>query len=239
MWCERWCETLRERLPERWRERWRESTLVSLLLLAVVGCVTTHTTGVQPGTDEERLAAHLDLARGYLERRDLQRSRRPLNRALEIDSRSWEAHDLYALLYEMEGERALADQHFRRALGSAPSNARVLNNYGAFLFGEGRYRDARKRLEKAAKDPNYVGRSQVYENLGLVQLKLDREKEAERSFQRALRLKSDQARAMLELAVIYFNRDEFGVARDYYNAYRTLASQGPRSLWLGIQIARI
>ncbi|MEJ2132392.1 MAG: type IV pilus biogenesis/stability protein PilW, partial [Gammaproteobacteria bacterium] len=187
----------------------------------------------------ERLQAHLDLARGYLEKRDASRARKPLNRALSIDKRSWEAHDLYALLFQMEGESELADEHFRRALRSSPNNARVLNNYGAFLYSQGRYRDARRRLEKAIRDPSYVGRSQVYENLGLVQLKLGDVKDAERSFQRSLMLNAAQSRARLELAEIYFNRDEFDIARQYYEAFRNAERQNPRSLWLGIRLARI
>lgn len=218
---------------------WCRHTVASLLILSAVGCVTVESTGVHRGTDAERLRAHLDLARGYLENRDVARARKPLNRALEIDQHSWEAHDLYALLYEMEGESDLANHQFRLALRSAPRNARVLNNYGAFLYSEGRYREARRRLVKATEDPNYVGRSHVYENLGLVQLKLGHVKDAESSFQRALKLNPNQPQSSLELAEIYFNRGDFDAARNYYDAYRKLAAQGPRSLWLGIRLAEV
>lgn len=218
---------------------WHRSLIMSSLIMSVVACVVTETTAVQPGTDDERLHAHLELARGYLENRDIARARKPLSRALEIDSGSWEVHDLYGVLYEMEGETELADEHFRRALRDSPSSARVLNNYGAFLYGQGRYRDARKRLEKATKNPDYPGRSQVYENLGLVMLRLGDVKDAERAFQRSLMLNSTQRQATLELAEIYFDRGIFDVARQYYDAYRNSVRQGPRSLWLGIRLGRV
>lgn len=218
---------------------WRKSLIMSSLIMSVVACVVTETTGLRPASDEERLQAHLELARGYLENRDVARARKPLGRAFDIDSSSWEVHDLYGLIFEMEGESKLADQHFKRALRSDPRNARVLNNYGAFLYGQGRYRDARKRLEKATEDPNYVGRSQVYENLGLVMMRLGEVEEAERAFQRSLMLNSAQGQATFELAEIYFDRGAFDIARRYYDAYRNAVRQGPRSLWLGIRLGRV
>ncbi len=218
---------------------WRKSLIMSSLIMSVVACVVTETTGLHPASDEERLQAHLELARGYLENRDVARARKPLGRAFDIDSSSWEVNDLYGLIFEMEGESKLADQHFKRALRSDPRNARVLNNYGAFLYGQGRYRDARKRLEKATEDPNYVGRSQVYENLGLVMMRLGEVEEAERAFQRSLMLNSAQGQATFELAEIYFDRGAFDIARQYYDAYRNVVRQGPRSLWLGIRLGRV
>lgn len=218
---------------------WRKSLIMSSLIMSAVACVVTETTGFEPASDKERLRAHLELARGYLEKRDLARVRKPLGRAFAIDSSSWEVHDLYGLIFEMEGENKLADQHFRRALRSDPRNPRVLNNYGAFLYGQGRYRDARKRLEKATGDPNYVGRSHVYENLGLVMMRLGEVEEAERAFQRSLMLNSTQAQATFELAEIYFDRGSFDIARQYYEAYRKAVRQGPRSLWLGIRLGRV
>ncbi|MFB3105037.1 MAG: hypothetical protein ACE1ZA_08920, partial [Pseudomonadales bacterium] len=61
----------------------------------MAGCITTSTGGLPaPASDEKRVKAQLDLARGYLENRHLERARVPINRALSIDSKSVEAHVL-------------------------------------------------------------------------------------------------------------------------------------------------
>ena len=57
----------------------------------------------------------------------------PLRKALEIDPRSADAHAALALVFQTEMENDLADKHYREAL-SARKDARILNNYGSFLF---------------------------------------------------------------------------------------------------------
>jgi hypothetical protein len=47
----------------------------------------------------------------------------------------------------------LADQHFRKALSSRPADARILNNYGSFLFEQKRYKDAYERLSRPPPIP--------------------------------------------------------------------------------------
>ena len=100
---------------------WRRSLIMSSLIMSVVACVVTETTAVQPGTPDERLHAHLELARGYLENRDIARARKPLRRAFEINRSSWEVHDLYGVLYEMEGvTEEIAREAFRLAAAKIP-----------------------------------------------------------------------------------------------------------------------
>jgi len=66
-----------------------------MILASLGGCVTTvEGNAIEQGTNEERVKAHIELARGYLEERNFQRARTPLEKALTIDSRSVEAHVL-------------------------------------------------------------------------------------------------------------------------------------------------
>ena len=73
------------------------------LCLGLSACIT-ETSGGMPGPApvEDRIAAQLDLARGYLENRDWTRAKAPLERALEIDPRNVEAHVLSAVLFHAE-----------------------------------------------------------------------------------------------------------------------------------------
>jgi type IV pilus assembly protein PilF len=213
------------------------------LLLTVVllgGCVTTQVGGLpKPGSVDQRVQAQLDLARGYLEQRDIARARRPLETALKIDPTSAEANVLMAAIYQIEGEDRLAEAAYKKAIRHSPRNSMARNNYGSFLFAKERYADARKELTIAVEDTTYSARPQAYENLGLTELKLGLREDAERSLQRALMLNSRQARSMLELAEIYYDKGLYPQARQYFDGYVREAKHTPRSLWLGIRLSRI
>jgi type IV pilus assembly protein PilF len=211
-----------------------------LVALLVSGCVTEGDTPRKPKPADERVQAQLDLARGYLEKRDIAKARRPLEQALEIDPGSVEANVLMAMIYQVEGEKKLAESAYRQALRSDPAHAMARYNYGTFLYGEGRYDEARKQLLVAVEDTTYNARAQAYEALGLSEVKLGDLELAEKSLQRALMLNAGQTRAMLELADLYYARGTYPPARQYYDAYAKLVPrQSARSLWLGIRIARV
>jgi len=209
------------------------------VFVTVVGCVTVDDgKGPKVATPETRVQAQLDLARGYLEKREWTRARPALERALEIAPRSSEAHELMALLCQEEGEPKLAEAEFKTALRYDPTSARALNNYGSFLYKIGRFADARTELKKATRDVGYAKRAQVYENLGATELKLGNVPAAEEAFQRALSLDSSLPRATLEMAEVAYNRGNFIESQQYYDGYLKLARQTPRSLWLGIRLSR-
>ncbi len=215
-------------------------TLRLLVVLATFGllggCVTT-TTGPAPASDEQRVQARLDLARGYMENGEFDRARPALNRALAIDPRSVEAHVLLGLLNESENEFARAERHYRTALEVDPRDPQALNNYGSFLFGRERYPEAVEVLRLLVEDPNYRARAQAYENLGLAELKIGEVDRAREAFNRALRLNFAQARSSLELADLAFTQGDLSVAQEYYDGFRTQARQTPRSLCLGMKLA--
>jgi type IV pilus assembly protein PilF len=210
--------------------------LVAGLLLA--GCVTESTSQRQPAPRSVQLSAHLDLARGYLEQRDWNRAREPLQRALDIDPRSAEAHTLMAVLHQAQNEPELAEQSYRQALRYEPRYALALNNYGSFLYARGRYEDALQPLRQVVRDSAYRGRPQAYENLGLAELMVGNTDRAREAFERALSFNTVQPRSGLELAHLAYADGDLASARRYYDMYRQRAQQTPRSLCLGLRLAR-
>jgi type IV pilus assembly protein PilF len=209
------------------------------LLVLLTSCITTATGGAQVGTDAQRLQAQLDLARGYLETGDIDNARRPLERALQIDPSSAEAHVLMATVYLADGDKRLVEQEYRQAIHHSPRNSMARNNYGTFLFAEGRYKEAAEQLKQAANDPKYPRRAQAYENLGLTELRLDDATDAQESFQRALMLNAAQPRACYELASIYFGNGDFPAAKEYLDQFNAMSRPTSRSLWLGIRLSRV
>ena len=212
--------------------------LIALLMMS--GCVTEQHGGMpEPAPNAERVQAQLDLARGYLEQRELERAKPPLARALEIDPRHVEALVLNAVLMNMQGEYKLAEQYYRAALRVEPDNAQALNNYGSFLYSRGRFTDALVPLQKLVKDTDYRGRSQAFENLGLAQLQVNDKQAAQESFRRALDLNFRQARASLELAQLAYEQGRYKEAAGRLLEYRTMARQNARSLCLGVKVGTV
>jgi type IV pilus assembly protein PilF len=213
--------------------------VVAIAILGLAGCVTVDDgKGPKVAPAEARVQAQLDLARGYIEKREWGRARPALERALELAPSSAEAHVLLAIVSQEEGEAKLAEAEYKRALRYEPDNARALNNYGSFLYSIGRYADARTELLKAARDVGYSRRAQVYENLGKTELRLGNTEAAEEAFQRALSLDSSLPSATLEMAELAYDRGNFVESQQYYDGYLKLARQNSRSLWLGIRLSR-
>ncbi|MDG9758363.1 type IV pilus biogenesis/stability protein PilW [Pseudomonas sediminis] len=220
-------------------------TLRPALLLLVVsllaGCVTTG--DVDPmRTAEGREKARdsfIQLGIAYIQQGDTQRAKVPLKSALDLDSSNADAHAALALAFQLEMEPQLADEHFRKALSLRPKDARLLNNYGGFLFEQKRYQEAMNTYLKAAEDNLYPERSRVFENLGMTALQLGQREQAKEYFQRSLRLSNRQRRSLLEMAVLSYEDKEYVPARRYYDSYSEIAPQNARSLLLGARLANV
>ncbi len=216
----------------------------ALLLLAaslLAGCVTTG--NVDPmktgkGREEAR-DAYVQLGIGYLQQGETERAKVPLKKALELDSSNADAHAALALVFQIEMEPKLADEHFRKAISQRRDDARLLNNYGSFLFEQKRYQEAMERYTQAAQDNLYPERSRVFENLGLTALQLQQREQAKAYFERSLRLNSRQPRALMEMSLLSFEDKQFVPARSYYESYLTLAPHDARSLLLGVRLAKV
>ncbi|AYF88229.1 type IV pilus biogenesis/stability protein PilW [Pseudomonas sp. JS3066] len=212
--------------------------LASTVLLAA--CVSTGQ--VDPmKTDSGRDAArdaYINLGIGYLKQGATERAKVPLKKALEMDPSNADANAALALVFQTEMEPDLADQHYRKALSSR-NDPRILNNYGTFLYEQGRYKDAYERFQQAAEDNLYPERSRVFENLGLTALKMNNPALARQHFDKALRLNRQQPLALLEMSQLAFDDKQYVPARDFYQRYSQIAPQNARSLLLGARLATI
>lgn len=209
-----------------------------MLAVLLSGCVTTTDQPRRQTNPTEARDAYVQLGLGYLQNGETERAKAPLREALKLDPRSEAANVALALVFQQEGEDKSAERHFRAALASAPNSPRILNNYGAFLMEQQRYSEALEYFQKAAEDSFYPERSRVFENLGLAHQRLGQTEQARASFERALRLNSRQPLALLELAQIEFDSQNYVPAWNYYLGFTQLAPQNAASLWLGVQLAR-
>ena len=221
----------------------RSASLVLLGMFLLSACVTETTNRVfnVEKSDEEALKDYLQLAVGYLEQGDLASSKRHLNNAAKIDPNNSEMFATWGLIYAREGEYDIAEDNFRRSLRISPNNSKSRNNYAAFLFAQARYADAYNELERVVRDTEYDQRSQAFENMGIAAMRLNRTEDAERAFNRAVQLNSNQLRSVLELATINLDRGDVLQSRAYWRNYLTLIQfynlgHNARSLLLGARL---
>ncbi|KTC41191.1 pilus assembly protein PilW, partial [Pseudomonas putida] len=216
----------------------RAALLIVFALLT--GCVTTgkvNPMDTSKGRDEAR-QAYVQLGLGYLQEGSTERAKIPLKKALELNGSDADANAALALVFQAEMEPELAEQHFRKAL-NARSDARILNNYGSFLYEQKRYKEAYELFEKAAADTLYPERSRVFENLGMTAAALGQREVARQNLEKALRLNRQQPRALLEMAEMSYQDMQYVPAKEYYDRFTQLSEQTARSLLLGTRLAKV
>lgn len=214
------------------------------LLMFLSACVTTTDSAFTRKADaDEAVEKYVQLGLEYLKRDDATRARKHLLRALEIDEDNASAVGALGLIYHQDGENALAEQHFVKALDSDPKFTRGRTYYAAFLFSETRYEDALEQFVLAAEDVSYSGRAQIYTNIALCELQLGKPVSAIEAYEKALRLDRVNGRALAGVTELYIQESQFEKANRYYNRLvRLIAQQGlkhtPQSLWQGIRISQ-
>ena len=216
----------------------RPALLIVFTLLT--GCVTTgkvNPMDTSKGRDEAR-QAYVQLGLGYLQEGSTERAKIPLKKALELNGSDADANAALALVFQAEMEPELAEQHFRKAL-NARSDARILNNYGGFLYEQKRYKEAYELFEKAAADTLYPERSRVFENLGMTAVALGQREIARQNLEKALRLNRQQPRALLEMAEMSYQDMHYVPAKEYYDRFTQLSEHTARSLLLGTRLAKV
>jgi type IV pilus assembly protein PilF len=221
----------------------RVSSIFVLLLASLLGgCIST-STGLftEEASPEKALEERVSLARQYIGEGNWEAAKRNLKLAEAIDANNPEVFEAFALVYQSTGEYELAEENFKKALSKDNKNiSRARNNYAAFLYSQERYKDAQKQLNEVIKDTLYTGRPNAYVNLGLCQLKLFDTEGAEASFVRALAMDRTNQVALVEVAQIRFDAQDYATANQFYGTYRSVArQQSARALLLGIRLAQV
>ena len=214
-------------------------SILALLLLA--GCVSGGASDPLANRQGRAQAgqAYVQLGLGYLQQGLTEQAKVPLGKALALNASDADAHAALALVFQAEGEPALAESHFKKALAARPGDTRIRNNYGSFLYAQQRFAEAEQMFRLASADSLYPERSRVYENLGLTALKLDNRDQAGAYLSKALQLNQRQPRALLEMAELSYENRHYVPARDYYDRFSQLSDHSARSLLLGSRLARV
>lgn len=217
--------------------------VLTLIFGFVSGCVShTESPFTRKQDKEEALTSYIQLGLAYIERGDLVRARKHLNRALELDSESSGAHAALGLVLQREGEYRLAEEQFKKSLENEPGFTRGRTYYAAFLYSQQRYQQAYDQFAIAADDTGFVSRDRVFSNMAQCALKLERADLAIAAYEKSLSLGAQDTAIFLQVAELLVQEGRFNEAQRYYNRFLNLVRTSPvthsaQSLSLGIQLA--
>ncbi len=212
---------------------------ISLLCALQLACATDPSKGSQagPGGTTNQLArVNAQLGLGYLGNGQLDLAWERLNAALIEDPDYATAHNGIALVYSRLNESGKAEKHFKRAIELNPSDSAAQTNYGSFLCEQGRMDEGDKHFLKAVENPLYKKSAMAYSNAGVCKLRADDPAGAQAYFRAALRANPRFAPALVNMAELSFDSNQYLSARAYMQRYEEVSGHNSHSLWLGIRI---
>jgi len=216
--------------------------LVALLAgCAGQGADPAHDTGTiigEVGDPRNRAKLHTELASLYYSSGNLGVALEELRIAAAADAGYAPAYGMFGLVYMQMRENSRAEESFGRALRLAPNDADINHNYGWFLCQTGREPASIKYFLHAIRNPLYPTPWRSYSAAGVCTLKMDRSKDAEAFFERALKLEPDEPAALLYLGQIRYRQGSIGEARKLVTRHNKLVTPSAESLWLALRIER-
>lgn len=190
--------------------------LVAAAALPIAACVTEGEIRREPASPEEQAEVNLALGVGYLQESRPDLAIEALQRAIDIQPRSAEAHGTIAVAYYQEGQVELAEEHHRRATQLAPRNGEIQNAYAVFLCLQNRWEDADAYFQSAVEALPRNVRLDVLLNAARCARGAGDLGGAERNFRSVLELSPTHAEALRSMMDISIRTDEFRNGRAFW-----------------------
>lgn len=223
----------------------RRVIILLLVLLVPAGCVTvTDSRFTREADRDQAVENYVELGRAYIDKGNLERARKHLNRALDLNPDDSAANAAKALIYQSEGDEELAEEAFRTAVENDPSYTQARMYYGSFLFSRNRFAEARDQFRAATENTAYDKRAAAFYNLGTTEERLENPAAAAEAYRRAVELSRGNAEALLALARSLVETGDYSAASRYYSRLLNVMQRDPRlthspqSLLTGIRISR-
>ena len=211
------------------------------LSILLAGCVTETTSGrVQPKEQPEEAASlNVDLGVGYLRQGDLQSAQSKLEKAVELDPDNITAHRALGLVYEALGDSKGAEKHYRKAVSLASNDPEALNSLGVFLCrNDATVKEALENFNRAIAIPQskyFSNKAMLNTNAGVCAKNVDLAL-AENYLRTALNFDSQYPAALLQLADVAYQRENFLQSRAFLQRYAAVSKPTPAALWLSFQV---
>ena len=220
---------------------WFKRVTVTVLLLALAGCVTTQGKLFPSKVSKEKaIESQVRIAITHLQDGNPEKAIYHLKEAIEMDPKSPRVHEILGLSLEKTGEIDKADTHFRKMVKYDSAYTRGRSNYGSYLLRQGRFEEAYKEFKIVSEDIYYPNRAVVYQKLAICAEKIGKIEEVGPAYQKAVALDGNFTPALLELSYFKFDNKEYPAAQYYFDQYRSKVDQSSaRALLLGIKLARV
>ena len=203
--------------------------MISVVLSA---CVTD---GGRTPDNKKASAINVQLGIGYLQQNNLELASQKLNKALKQDPDSAAAHNAFGILQERLLQNDKAEYHYKRATEIDPENSEASNNFGAFLCRNKREADSEQYFLKALENPLYRTPEFAYTNAAICLLRIEQRGRARDYLQKALVARSNFPTALIALARLEFEEDNFSESKLYIDRFHRVAEPTANSLWLAIR----
>lgn len=177
-------------------------------------------------------------AQQYLGAGQLDKAAAEANAALKIDSHSAAAHTLLGVIEEQQGRSAQAGTHYARAAELEPERGTMLNNYGAWLCGNGRAAESLPLFDRALQDPGYPTPAAALANAGSCALIIGDLARAERYLRAALSMDPVNPVALAAMAEHEYRTGRYLDARAFSQRRLAAAPSAPAVLILASQIEK-
>jgi type IV pilus assembly protein PilF len=207
---------------------------LSLVLIACAGGVSRPS---KRSDNQKAAEIQVQLGSGYMQRGMLDLAMERLQRAVQLDPRSAMAHSMLGVLYEQINDKTNAELHYSKSVNLPGSVGSVSNNFGQFLCRYNRFDEADAQFQTALQDPFYPSHEVAATNAGFCALRAKRLEDAERYLRSALERKPDFAAALLPMAEVLAERQQFMSARAFLQRYEaTGEAESAAMLDLGVRI---
>lgn len=187
---------------------------------------------------KQRLATQdrLALATQRLQNGDLASAEKEAGAVLKINPGSADANTVMAIIQDRQGKAVQAGGYYKRAAELAPAQGTTLNNYGAWLCGNGYPAESLTWFDRAMAAPGYASPVSAYANAGGCALKVGQYERAQRDLQKALALDPLNAYALAAMAGSEFHQGRFFEARAFSERRLAAAPADPAVLQLAARI---
>lgn len=211
---------------------------IGILTVVLAGCVSTGL-GPMAKPDMQRAAKiNVQLGMDYMRQGKRDLAMQKLQKALEQDPDSADAHTAVALLYWQTGDLDKAEENFQQALDLDSDDAMAANNYGTFLCRQGRPKESIPYFLKATQNPDYPQPEGAWSNAGVCAHKASDLAAAEKYLRKALAINPQYASALAELASVSLDEKKYLQARAFLQRLSSQGALGPSTLLLGYKIEK-
>ncbi|HVR80564.1 MAG TPA: type IV pilus biogenesis/stability protein PilW [Luteimonas sp.] len=194
---------------------------------------------IREDADSNRRIATMDriaLAQQHLRAGQLDQAETEAKAVLKADSKSADAHTLLAMIDEQRGHPEQAGAHYVKAVALEPTRGAVLNNYGAWLCGNGRAAESLALFDRALADPAYPSPAAALANAGSCALTVGQTARADRDLRNALSLDPGSPVALAAMADSEYRAGRYFQARAFSERRLAAAPATPQVLQLASQI---